>query len=72
MRPEVALWARVKVGKRYLFEAVKMKNGNPVEPDEPTCYYLRYSQSGKQRIEPVGPDLQAERSSHRTSVGSRW
>jgi hypothetical protein len=57
MRPKVALLARVKVGKRYLFEAVKMKNGNPVEPDEPTSYYLRYSQNGKRRVEPVGPDL---------------
>ncbi|MGB7731842.1 MAG: site-specific integrase [Candidatus Acidiferrum sp.] len=57
MRPKVALLARVKVGKRYLFEAVKIKNGKPVEPDEPTSYYLKYSQNGKQRVEAVGADL---------------
>ena len=57
MRPKAALLARVKVGKRYLFEAVKIKNGKPVEPDEPTSYYLKYSQNGKQRVEAVGSDL---------------
>ncbi|MGO9840270.1 MAG: tyrosine-type recombinase/integrase [Candidatus Acidiferrales bacterium] len=57
MRPKAALLARVKVGKRYLFEAVEIKNGKPVEPDEPTSYYLKYSQNGKQRVEAVGSDL---------------
>jgi len=58
MRPKVVLMARVKASRgRYEFLPVEIKNGKPVEPDEATTYYLRYSQNGKRKVEPVGPDL---------------
>jgi integrase len=58
MRPKVVLMARVRAPKgRYEFLPVPIKNGRPIEPDEATSYYLRYSQNGERRVEPVGPDL---------------
>jgi integrase len=53
MRPKVALLARV--GK--LFEPVEIKNGRPIEPEDATAYYLRYTHNGRRKWEPVGSDL---------------
>jgi hypothetical protein len=58
MRPKVVLMARVKAPHgRYELLPIQMKNGRPVEPDEATTYYLRYSQNGKGKVEPVGSNL---------------
>src|ERR1700730_4164284 len=57
MRAKVALLARVKVGERYPFLPVEIKRNNPV-PVEGAAYYLRYSQDGKQIIQPVGLNIE--------------
>jgi integrase len=57
MRPKVVLLARVKVHGRYDFSPVEIKNGRPVELEGATSYYLRYTEKGKRRVEPVGPNL---------------
>jgi integrase len=57
MKPKVAFLARVKLGDDYGFERVQIKRGRPVEPQGATTYYLRYTESGKRRTEPVGPFL---------------
>jgi integrase len=58
MRPKVVLLARVRAGdSQYEFLPVEIKNGRPIEPEDATTYYLRYSQSSKRKVEPVGPDL---------------
>ncbi len=50
--------ARVKASRGcYELLPVQVKNGRPIEPDEATTYYLRYSQNGERKVEPVGPDL---------------
>jgi integrase len=58
MRPKVVLLARVKVRGRHDFFPVEIKNGRPVEPEGATSYYLRYTEKGKRKVEPVGPDLE--------------
>jgi hypothetical protein len=57
-KPKVVLLARIKAQNRYDFFPVQIKNGRPVEPEDATSYYLRYSQDGKRKVEPVGQDLQ--------------
>src|SRR5208283_3297795 len=58
MRPKVTLLARVKASQgRYEFLPVEIKNGKPNEPEEATTFYLRYTDKGNRRTEPVGPDL---------------
>jgi integrase len=57
VKPKVVLLARVKNGTRYDFIPVPIKNARPVEIEDATTYYLRYTQNGKRRTEAVGADL---------------
>lgn len=57
MRAKVALLARVKKRDGWEFEPVSIEKGRPVEPDNATVYYLRYTHNGKRRVEAVGPDI---------------
>jgi integrase len=57
MRPRVVLLARMKVHGKHNFYPVEIKNGRPVERDGGTSYYLRYTENGKRKTEPVGADL---------------
>jgi integrase len=60
MQPKVVLIARVKADEgKYVFAPVEIKRGRPVEPQDATTYYLRYSENGKRRVEPVGANLNA-------------
>ena len=57
MRAKVVLLARVKIGNRYPFLPVEIKRNNPVSVEGAT-YYLRYSQDGKQIVQPVGLNVE--------------
>jgi integrase len=57
MRPKITMLARVKVRGRHKFFPIDFKNGHPIEPEDATSYYLRYTQDGDRRVEPVGPNL---------------
>jgi hypothetical protein len=54
---KVVLLARVKNGTRYDVIPVEIRNARPVEIEDTTTYYLRYTQNGKRRTEAVGADL---------------
>src|SRR5260370_3889103 len=57
MKSKVVLMASIKVRGGRGFVPVEIKNGKPVEPDEVYSYYLRYTEKGERKVEPVGPDL---------------
>lgn len=57
MKSKVVLLARIKVRGGRGFVPVEIKNGKPIEPDEVYSYYLRYTEKGERKVEPVGPDL---------------
>jgi len=66
MRAKVTLVARLsetktsKTGKEYIpFVAVPIKKGKPQLLPTATAYYLRYSEHGKRKVEPVGANLDA-------------
>src|ERR1700733_4821043 len=66
MRAKVILVARLseaktsKTGKEYVpFVAVPIKKGKPHLLPNATAYYLRYSENGKRKVEPVGANLEA-------------
>ena len=45
-------------GRKAVFiRSCQDKKWQTCRPDEPTSYYLKYSQNGKQRVEAVGADL---------------
>lgn len=53
----MVLLARVKNGTRNDGIPVEIRNARPVEIEDATTYYLRYTQNGKRRTEAVGADL---------------
>lgn len=58
MKAKVTLFARVRNGEGgFGFDKVQVKRGRPVEPESATTYYLRYTENGKRRMEPVGAYL---------------
>src|ERR1700756_4246 len=58
MRAKVVLVARVPDGEgNYPFVPVEIKKGRPVAVEGATAFYLRYSEDGKRRVEPVGSNL---------------
>jgi integrase len=60
MRAKVVLIARVPDGRgNYPFVPVPFKKGKPQPINNATSYYLRYSESGKRKVEPVGANLDA-------------
>src|ERR1700723_43348 len=58
MRAKVVLIARVPDGKgNYPFLPVPFKKGRPEPVEGATAYYLRYSEGGKRKVEPVGANI---------------
>src|SRR5579864_1787878 len=58
MRAKVVLLARKRdESGDYPFLPVAIKRGKPVPVEGATQYYLRFSDHGKRKVEPVGPDL---------------
>jgi integrase len=58
MKAKVVLVARVPDRQgNYPFVPVEIKKGRPVAVEGATAFYLRYSQDGKRRVEPVGSNL---------------
>jgi len=60
MRAQVVLLARVRreVGK-YSLVPVEIKKGRPVPVEGTTAYYLRFSEDGSRKVEPVSDELDA-------------
>lgn len=59
MKAKYTLLARVPDGKgNFPFVAVEIKKGQPVPVAGATAYYLRYSENGKVKRDPLGSDLQ--------------
>jgi hypothetical protein len=58
MRAKVVLIARVPDGKgNYPFLPVPFRKGRPEPVEGATAYYLRYSEGGKRKVEPVGANI---------------
>jgi integrase len=59
-KPKVILLARINDGIRYPFTPVEIKRGRPEPPaGTVTGYYLRFTQSGKRIVKPIGKNLDA-------------
>ncbi len=58
---KITLMARIRKGGDYAFERVvterKGKPTPPMEPENATAYYFRYSENGKQVMKPAGKDF---------------
>ena len=58
MKSRVVLLARGPAPE-YKFLEISIEKGRPIAPKGATTYYLRYSENGKRKVEPVGGDLTA-------------